>query len=413
MTNGPALCRFCGAPLKEQVLDLGLQPLSNGYLTPEQLAAEEPRYPLCVYVCTVCYLMQIEAVETADTIFNDAYAYFSSYSTSFLDHARRYVATMIERFGLQAATSHVVEVASNDGYLLQYFVERGFTVLGVEPTASTAAAARDKGVETLEAFFGAQLADQLVARGQQAELLLGNNVLAHVPDINDFIAGLARLLKPDGVITMEFPHLMRLLDDCQFDTIYHEHFSYLSFTTVAKMFLAHGLRLFDVEELPTHGGSIRIYACHGDAQHPTTDAVEVMRQTESEYGLLDTEVYRAFGRRVASVTRALQEFFAIAAAEGKTVAAYGAAAKGNTLLNTCGIGAAAITFVADRNPHKQGLYMPGSRIPIVAPQAVMDTHPDYLLILPWNLRAEVAEQMKGIREWGGKFVVPIPEVEVF
>lgn len=370
-------------------------------------------YPLCVYLCTECFLMQIEAVETRDIIFGETYAYFSSYATSFLEHARRYVAAMIDRFGFTADASRIVEVASNDGYLLQYFVERGFEALGIEPTASTAAAARAKGVETRAAFFGVALADQLVAEGRQADLLPGNNVLAHVPDINDFIAGLKRLLKPGGVITMEFPHLLQLIANCQFDTIYHEHFSYLSFTTVEAMFAAHGLRLFDVDALPTHGGSLRIYACHNAASHTATPAVAAMQRKEADGGLRDLAVYRAFRERVEAVGAGLQQFLDAAMAAGKTVAAYGAAAKGNTLLNYCGVTAPGIAFVADRNPHKQGCYMPGSHIPIVSPEKVGERHPDYLLILPWNLRDEIADQMREIRAWGGRFVVPIPDVEVF
>jgi len=304
-------------------------------------------------------------------------------------------------------------VASNDGYLLQFFVERGFSVLGIEPTASTAAAAREKGVETLEEFFGVALADRLVAQGGQADLLLGNNVLAHVPDINDFISGLQRLLKPDGIITMEFPHLLQLIEQCQFDTIYHEHFSYLSLTTVETMFKAHGLTVFDVDELPTHGGSIRVYAAHAGSDRAVEESVARLKRKEADFGLLDLQVYRDFGERVQTVARQLQAFLDEAAAAGKTVAAYGAAAKGNTLLNYCDITAESIAYVVDRNPHKQGLYMPGSHIPILPPETVEASRPDYLLILPWNLRDEIAEQMAGIRAWGGRFVVPIPEVEVF
>ena len=406
-------CRFCQTPLQEKVIDLGEHPLSNAYLTREQLQAAEPRYPLCVYLCTECLLMQIEAVETRDHIFNDTYAYFSSFSTSFLEHAQRYVEAMIARFNLTPQASHVVEVASNDGYLLQYFHQRDFNVLGIEPTASTAAAAREKGVETLEKFFGTGLATTLAGAGRQADLLLGNNVLAHVPDINDFIGGLQRLLKPDGIITMEFPHLLQLIAGCQFDTIYHEHFSYLSFSTVETMFKRHGLLLFDVDELPTHGGSIRIYACQAKAPRPVTEAVARMKRKEADFGLLDVPVYRTFGARVKTVARELQTFLDEAVSAGKRVVAYGAAAKGNTLLNYCDISTEEIAYVVDRNPHKQGLYLPGSHIPILAPAQVAESRPDYLLILPWNLRDEIATQMAGIREWGGQFVVPIPRVEVF
>ncbi len=412
MSDTTPNCRFCGNSLQEQVIDLGHHPLSNAYLSPEQIHKDEPRYPLCVYLCTECLLMQIEAVETPDTIFSDTYAYFSSFSTSWLAHAERYVADMIPRFNLVPDHSHIVEVASNDGYLMQYFLQRGFSVLGIEPTASTAAAAREKGIETLGEFFGVELADRLVSQGRQADLLLGNNVLAHVPDINDFVEGLARLLKPDGIITMEFPHLLQLIEHCQFDTIYHEHFSYLSFSTVETMFGAHGLRLFNVEELSTHGGSIRIYACHSGSDRPTAKAVELMKEKEASYGLLDLEVYRGFGERVRAVARNLQAFLDEAIASGKTVAAYGAAAKGNTLLNYCDITTESIAYVVDRSPHKQGLFMPGSHIPILPPETVEASRPDYLLILPWNLREEISEQMVGIRDWGGRFVVPIPELEV-
>jgi len=413
MTDATPHCRFCHALLTEQVVDLGMHPLSNGYLTAEQLGEHESRYPLCVYLCTACFLMQIEAVETRDTIFDANYAYFSSYSTSFLEHAQRYVAQMIDRFSLTPEQSQIVEVASNDCYLLQYFHGRGFNVLGIEPTASTAKAARGKGVETLEEFFGETLAGGLAKAGRQADLLLGNNVLAHVPDINDFVAGLKRLLKPSGVITMEFPHLLQLIDGNQFDTIYHEHFSYLSFSTVERIFKAHGLTLFDVDELPTHGGSIRIYACHADGPFTVGDSVAAMQAKECSFGLLDRDIYRNFSQKVQTVGRELKAFLADAAAAGKQVAAYGAAAKGNTLLNYCDVSSDAIAFAVDRNPHKQGRYLPGSHIPILAPEQVWQTKPEYLLILPWNLRDEISEQMAGIREWGGEFVVPIPRVEVF
>jgi SAM-dependent methyltransferase len=413
MTKTMPTCRFCAAPLRERVVDLGLHPLSNGYLTAAQLGLEEPRYPLCVYLCTACLLMQIKAVETPEAIFGDTYAYFSSFSTSFLAHAKRYVDEMVARFGLTPEASRIVEVASNDGYLLQYFVQRGFHVLGIEPTAGTAAAAREKGVETLEAFFGAALAARLADEGRQADLLLGNNVLAHVPDINDFISGLRRLLKPDGVITMEFPHLLRLIEQCQFDTVYHEHFSYLSLNTVETMFRKHGLTIFDVDELPTHGGSLRIYACHAGSDRPVGDSVARVKRREADVGLLDIQVYRRFRERVQAIAREFQRFLNAAAAAGKTVAAYGAAAKGNTLLNYCDVSPASVAYVVDRNPHKQGLYMPGSHIPILAVETVWASRPDYLLILPWNLRDEIAEQMADIRKWGGQFVVTIPALEVF
>jgi SAM-dependent methyltransferase len=362
-------------------------------------------------VCERCWLVQLSNVTRAETHFHDDYVYFSSFSSSWLEHARRYVSAMIPRFGLDRS-SRVVEIASNDGYLLQYFVQAGIPCLGIEPTSNTAAAARKIGVESRELFFGRDTAKQLAAEGAQADLLLGNNVLAHVPDINDFVGGMPLLLKPEGVITLEFPHLRELMAHNQFDTLYHEHYSYLSLTALMPIFQRAGLRFFDVEHLPTHGGSLRVYACHQGAVHADSGTVAACLAQEKAAGLTDSQTYAAFGDKVRETKRALLEFLIGAKREGRRIAAYGAAAKGNTLLNCCGIGKDFIDYVVDKNPVKQGRLLPGSRIPVLPPQAVLDTRPDYLLILPWNIKDEVMQQMAGIREWGGRFVVPIPAVEV-
>jgi len=404
-------CRFCGAPLERVFVDLGSSPLANSYLEPEALDRAEPFYPLCVYVCERCWLAQLPAVATPEQIFGD-YAYFSSYSTSWLEHARRYCEAMIGRFDL-GASSQVVEVASNDGYLLRHFVARGVPVLGVEPAANVAAAAEAAGIPTEVRFFGRETAEDLAARGFAADLLLGNNVLAHVPDLNDFVAGLARLLKPAGVLTMEFPHLERLVAENQFDTIYHEHFSYFSFVAVERVFAAHGLALFDVEELPTHGGSLRVYAQRADGgTQPRAAAVEALLARERASGVETAAWYEAFGERVRETKRKLLDFLIREKRAGRTIVGYGAPAKGNTLLVYCGVRADFLDYTVDRSPHKQGRYLPGSRIPIHAPERIFETRPDYVWILPWNLRAEIAEQMAGIREWGGRFVVAVPEVQV-
>jgi SAM-dependent methyltransferase len=403
-------CRFCSTPLGRIFADLGMSPLSNAYVKPERLLSMEPFYPLTVYVCDSCRLVQLPAVVTPETIFSD-YAYFSSYSDSWLEHARRYTAAMIERFGF-GPHSRVVEIASNDGYLLQYFKQAGVPVLGVEPAANVAKVAEEAGVPTLVRFFGRQTARDLVEGGRTADLLLGNNVLAHVPDINDFVAGLKILLKADGVVTMEFPHLVQLMRGNQFDTIYHEHFSYLSLLSVERIFEAHGLRLFDVEELPTHGGSLRIYARHADAAEEASERLRKVRHDEEAYGLDDPATYSRFAGQVVETKRALLAFLIEARREGKTIVGYGAPAKGNTLLNYCGIRQDFIDYTVDRSPHKQGSFLPGTRLAIHAPERLRETKPDYVLILPWNLRDEIVEQMAWIREWGGKFVVPIPKVEV-
>ncbi|MBL6749657.1 MAG: class I SAM-dependent methyltransferase [Nevskia sp.] len=405
-------CRFCGAPLSHSFCDLGMSPLSNANLRADQLNAAEKFYPLHAYVCDRCWLVQLPDHETPENIFARDYAYFSSYSDTWLAHARAYVEEMIARFGY-GAHSHVVEIASNDGYLLQYFQRRGVPVTGIEPAPNCARVAQDKGIPTEVRFFGVAAARELAAQGRCADLLLGNNVLAHVPDLNDFVAGLPLLLKPGGVVTMEFPHLLRLIEGNQFDTIYQEHYSYLSLLTVERVFARHGLVLFDVQELPTHGGSLRIFARHAaDASRPVGAAVQTLRRAELAAGLADTAAYAAFADRVCRTRYALLEFLIAARRQGKTVWGYGAPAKGNTLLNYCGIRGDLLAATVDRSPHKQGLFLPGTHIPILAPEAVAAARPDYLLILPWNLRDEITGQMAYIRQWGGRFVVPIPEVEV-
>jgi SAM-dependent methyltransferase len=401
-------CRFCGTPLEAVFADLGVSPLANSYLTPEQGNAMEPFYPLRALVCGQCFLVQLEEYESPSHIFSD-YAYFSSYSTSWLEHSRRYVEAMIERFGYDES-SHVVEIASNDGYLLQYFKERGVPVLGVEPAANVAAVAEERGITTVVEFFGRDTAATL-ARERPADLLLGNNVLAHVPDLNDFVGGMKTLLAPGGVITMEFPHLMQLIDENQWDTIYHEHFSYLSFTTAARVFAAHGLRLFDVEELPTHGGSLRIYGCHeDDAAKPDTERARELLAREDAAAYSRPETYLDFGERVAEDKRRIVERLIELKDEGKRIVGYGAAAKGNTLLNYCGIGRDFLDYTVDLNPHKQGHLLPGTHIPIRAPEAIAEDRPDVVLILPWNLKDEIVEQLSYIREWGGTFAVRTPEL---
>ncbi len=411
--NAPSrlACRFCGTGLSHTFVDLGSTPLANAYLKESDLTAVEPRYPLHARVCGECFLVQVQSVVPPEEIFGD-YAYFSSYAASWVDHARRFAEASIEHFGLDAG-SRVVEVASNDGYLLRHFVAKEIPVLGIEPAANVAAAAEQAGVPTEVRFFGRETARDLLARDLAADLLVGNNVLAHVPDLNDFVAGLALLLKPQGVLSMEFPHLLRLIEEVQFDTIYHEHFSYFSFLAVERIFTSHGLSVFEVERLPTHGGSLRVFARRADgAPRAVSATVSMLRLEEQAAGLDHLRGYTGFAEKVAAVKSGLLDFLRGAKAEGKTVAAYGAAAKGNTLLNTCGVDCDLIHYVVDRNPHKQGHYLPGSRLPIHAPERIFETKPDYVLILPWNLRAEIVKSMGGIRDWGGRFVVPIPKVEV-
>lgn len=413
MTDLPTrcCCRSCGTPLTQTFADLGLSPVSNAFVKPENAAHGEMFYPLHVMVCDKCWLVQLQDVARAETHFHDDYVYFSSFSSSWLEHARRYVDSMIPRIGLTSA-SRVVEIASNDGYLLQYFVQAGIPCLGVEPTANTAAAARKIGVDSREMFFGRDTAAKLADEGWKADLLLGNNVLAHVPDINDFVGGMPLMLKQQGVITLEFPHLLNLIAFNQFDTLYHEHYSYLSLTALIPIFQRAGLRFFDVEHLPTHGGSLRVYACHQNAAHVDTGAVASCLAQEKAAGLTVPETYAAFGEKVRETKRSLLQFLIDAKRSGKTIAAYGAAAKGNTLLNYCGVGTDFIDYVVDKNPVKQSRLLPGTRIPVRAPESLFNSTPDYLLILPWNIKGEVIQQMAGIRAWGGRFVVPIPAVEV-
>ena len=408
--GGPE-CRFCGRALEHVFADLGMSPLANSYVEPDRLLEMEPFYPLKVYVCAGCKLVQLPEFESPEAIFGD-YAYFSSFSDSWLEHAKSYVGQMIERFGFDGS-SRVVEVASNDGYLLRFFKERGVPVLGIEPAANVARAAEDLGVPTLVEFFGTDLAGRLATEGRQADLLLGNNVLAHVPDLNDFVAGLALALAPGGVVTMEFPHLAQLMAENQFDTIYHEHFSYFSFSTVRDVFAAHDLKLFDVEELPTHGGSLRIYGRHADDDtKPIAARVDELLAREAADGFTRIEHYLSFGRQVRRTKRGLLEFLIRAREAGDSVVGYGAPAKGNTLLNYCGVGTDFLDYTVDRSPHKQGRYLPGTRIPIHAPERIAETRPDWLFILPWNLKDEIMEQMAHIRSWGGRFVVAIPEVTI-
>ena len=389
-----------------------MSPLANSYIKPERLQATEQFYPLHAFVCEQCLLVQLDEVESPEQIFGD-YAYFSSYSKSWLRHAKNYVERMVARFGIDKGWQ-VVEIASNDGYLLQYFKEREVPVLGVEPAENVAKVAEEAGIPSLVKFFGTKTAQELVKEGQHADLLLGNNVLAHVPDLNDFVRGLKIALKPNGIITMEFPHLLQLMEENQFDTIYHEHFSYFSFLTVERVFRAHGLVLFDVEELPTHGGSLRIYGRHEENHSIAVESnVAALRDKEISAGLMEGATYDHFAERVRETKRKLLSFLIGVKQQGKRVVGYGAAAKGNTLLNYCGIRTDFLDYVVDLSPHKQGTYLPGTHIPVNVPEKINETRPDYVLILPWNLRAEIMEQMNHIRSWGGRFVVPIPEVTVF
>ena len=405
-----SVCRFCATPLEHDLVDLGMSPVSNSFVRPDQVHEPEPFYPLHAFVCSNCFLVQLEEFETADQIFSD-YVYFSSYSTSWLAHARRFVGEAIERFGYDS-DSLVIEVASNDGYLLQYFKEHDVPVLGIEPASNVAEVAREAGIDTIDEFFGVALAERLRDEGRLCDLLIGNNVLAHVPDINDFVGGLGIVLGKDGVLSMEFPHLLKLIEQTQFDTIYHEHFSYLSLSTVQKIFAHHGLQVFDVQELPTHGGSLRVYAQHAGGQQAIGKTVQKVLADERRARLDSLDGYRGFSDKVLKVKADLLKFLDEAASADKTVVGYGAPAKGNTLLNFCGVGPDAIAYTVDRNPHKQRQLLPGTHIPVHAPEKIEETRPDYVLILPWNLKDEVIEQMAGIREWGGKFVVPIPELKV-
>ena len=404
-------CLSCGTPLRHTFVDLGMSPLCESFLGAGQLNRMEPFYPLHVYVCEECFLVQLEEFVSPEEIFTE-YAYFSSYADSWVEHMRRYSELISDRLGL-GKESLVVEVASNDGYLLQHFVKKQIPVLGIEPAANVARVAIDKGIPTRVAFFGEALARELATEGKQADLICGANVLAQVPRPNDFVRGLKLLLKPTGVVTIEFPHLMKLMAENQFDTIYHEHFSYFSFLSAETLFQRHGLVLFDVEELPTHGGSLRIYARHvEDGSRPLTQRAQRMRQQEIDAGLLRLETYAGFGEQVKETKRKLLEFLIAAKRAGKRIAGYGAPGKGNTLLNYCGVGTDFLDFTVDRSPYKQGKFLPGTHIPIFAPDSLREARPDYVLILPWNVKDEIVQQMADVRSWGGQFVVPIPEVRV-
>jgi 2-polyprenyl-3-methyl-5-hydroxy-6-metoxy-1,4-benzoquinol methylase len=403
---------FCGTPLRHTFIDLGMSPLCESYVPEEKLNQMEPFYPLHAFVCEKCFLVQLDEYVSREEIFTE-YAYFSSYADSWVLHMKQYTDMIIDRLHL-TKQSFVVEVASNDGYLLQHFVNRGVPVLGIEPAANVAAVAVKKGIPTLVKFFGRQTAQELAAEGKKADLIAGANVLAQVPDVNDFVAGLKILLKPQGAITIEFPHLMRLMESNQFDTVYHEHFSYFSLISSEAIFAAHGLTIFDVDEIPTHGGSLRVYARHtADTTHPETPRLTSLRQREIDGGFTSLEHYFTFTEKVKETKRKLLEFLIAAKRQGKRIAGYGAPGKGNTLLNYCGIRSDFIDFTVDRNTYKQGKYLPGTHIPILAPEAIREAKPDYLFILPWNFKDEIMEQQAYIREWGGKFVVPIPEVKVY
>ena len=406
-------CRFCKTELSQVFIDLFNSPASNSFLNAAQLNEPEIFFPLKVYTCEQCFLVQVDEYKKSDAIFDSNYVYFSSYSTSWLEHAKKYTEMMIKRFNYNEE-SLVIEVASNDGYLLQYFHQNNVPVLGIEPTANTAEAAKAKGVDSIVDFFGVKLAKELVQKNIKADLLLGNNVLAHVPDIMDFVGGMKLILKETGVVTMEFPHLMQLVDNHQFDTIYHEHFSYLSFHTVKQIFESQGLEMFDVEQIPTHGGSLRIFAKHlGDISKEINYNVQKLIDLEHAKGLDGLEYYNGFQEKAFGVKLNMLSFLISQKNAGKKVAAYGAAAKGNTLLNYCGIKADLIDFVVDANPHKQNKYLPASHIPVVNEDYLKTAKPDYVVILPWNLKTEITQQLSYIRAWGGKFVIPIPKLEIF
>ena len=404
-------CRFCGAPLQHVFADLGMSPVANDNVPIEQAGAMEPFFPLCALVCAECFLVQLAPFDIEKPLFRDDYAYFSSFSTSWLEHCRRYTEEMVERLALRA-DSQVIELASNDGYLLQYFQQAGIPVLGIEPTRNTATAALEKGIPTRVEFWGEDTA-RAVAQEIQADLLLGNNVLAHVPDINDFVAGMKLALKAGGTITIEFPHLLKLIELNQWDTIYHEHYSYLSFATVGRVFEAHGLRLFDVQEIATHGGSLRIFGCHGDDLRERSAAAEGLLARERSAGLDDVQTYLDYHDRVVEDKRDILTFLIELKRAGNSIAGYGAAAKGNTLLNFCGAGRDFIDFTCDANPHKQNHVLPGTHIPILSPDAIAERRPDVVLILPWNIKDEIMEQLSYVREWGGRFAARSPELRLF
>jgi len=410
--NKISKCRFCNAELSKIFVDLGKTPLANSFLNENNVNKDETIYPLRAFVCEKCFLVQLEEYEKPQNIFSD-YAYFSSYSETWLDHAKDYVKMMLKRFKINQK-SQVVEIASNDGYLLQYFKKKGSHILGIEPATNVAKVAKKKGIPTLVEFFGTATAKRLVEKGMQADLIVGNNVLAHVPNLNDFVKGLQILLKPNGIITMEFPHLLKLIQYNQFDTIYHEHFSYFSLLTVQKIFSFHGMTIFDVEELTTHGGSLRIFAKHEEnATHPIDKKVKTIIKNEEEFGLGSISTYESFSDRAKNVKKNLLDFITTKKKEGKMIVCYGAPAKGNTLLNYCGINSAYINYTVDRSPHKQGLYLPGTHIPIKNPEKIRETKPDFILILPWNLKEEIMSQLDYVHSWNCKFVVPIPEVMIY
>lgn len=405
-------CRFCGSRNSRLFVDLGLSPLCQTQIRPEQLNHGEAFYPLRVFVCEECLLVQLDEYVSPEVIFSGDYPYYSSYSESWVKHARHYVQQVIKAYGINSE-SFVVEVASNDGYLLQHFVQAGVPCLGIEPAGGVAEAAKAKGIETITKFFGTSTARDVVEGYRKADLVLGNNVLAHVPDLNDFVRGLQEMVADSGIITMEFPHLIRLIQENQFDTIYHEHFSYFSFSTVTRIFAHHGLSIFDVEELPTHGGSLRIHAAKSKTGNRSRSArAQELLDREHELGADSLSFYTGFAQQVAETKRALLDFLITAKREGKTVVGYGAPGKGNTLLNYCGIREDFLDYTVDRSPHKQGTFTPGTRIPILDPSAILQTKPDYILILPWNLRQEIVHSMAAVREWGCRFVVPIPRVEI-
>ena len=403
-------CRFCNSQLNNLFLDLGETPSANSFLKQEDLSSEK-LYPLRVFICSKCFLVQIPEIITPSELFSD-YAYFSSFSDTWLEHAKDYVDMMIERFHLNHS-SQIIEIASNDGYLLKYFVQKGIPVLGIEPASNVAETAIKNGVPTLKKFFNTNTANKIKEKDGLADILLGNNVLAHVPDINDFIVGMKILLKPNGIITMEFPHLLQLIENTQFDTIYHEHFSYFSFITIQEIFISKGLEIFDVEEISTHGGSLRIFVKHSDNKLlEIKESVESLVKKEKEYGLDNMLTYLDFSKKIENVKNKINNFLETVKSEGKSVICYGAPAKGNTLLNFCSISSNQIEYTVDRNPHKQGLFLPGSHIPIKSVTTIQETKPDYIIILPWNIKDEIMDQMKDIRTWGGKFVIPIPEVKI-
>ena len=405
-------CRFCGETLRNTFVDLGMSPLCESYLQSDQLNQMEPFYPLHVYVCENCFLVQLEEYVSAEEIFSE-YAYFSSYADTWVQHARDYTEMVVERFKLDEH-SYVAEIGSNDGYLLQHFLAKGIPVLGIEPAGNIAKVAVGKGIPTVVKFFGEKTARELATEGKQADLLIGNNVLAQVPDLNGFVKGLKVLLSPQGIITVEFPHLMRLVEGNQFDTIYHEHFSYFCFVTIKKVFAARDLTIFDVEELSTHGGSLRIYARHtDDGSKPVGPRITELRAREEATGLTRLEYYFSFAEKVKETKRKLLDFLIRAKRERKSIASYGAPGKGNTLLNYCGIGTDFLDYTVDRNPYKQGKFLPGTHIPIFHPDKIKETKPDYVLILPWNFKDEIMEQVGYIRDWGGQFVVPIPKVKIY